>query len=148
MKKTVFFLLLLMLCAAFSHACADGGPCGVHAEWTLSADGVLTISGTGPMEDYLTPSDMPWAGVRDRIKSVVIEEGITTVGDDAFYASDNLTSVTLPESLRIIGNACFESCKALTSITIPDGVVSIGRTASRRPSSFERISETSVRSIR
>ena len=129
MKKTVFFLLLLMLCAAFSHACADGGPCGVHAEWTLSADGVLTISGTGPMDDFQTASDMPWKGVRDKIKSVVIEEGITTIGDDAFYACADLTSVTLPESLRIIGDAAFESCKALTSITIPDGVLSIGRAA-------------------
>ena len=95
MKKTAFFLLLIMLFTAFSHVCAEGGSCGENASWTLSDDGLLTVSGTGPMEDYDYADRVPWYGMRNQIKRVIIEEGITTVGKDSFLSCINLLDLNL-----------------------------------------------------
>jgi len=59
-------------------------------------------------------------------KHIIIPEGVTSIGDDAFYDCTNLTSITLPDSVTCIGNGAFSLCSSLTSITIPDSVTSIG----------------------
>jgi hypothetical protein len=113
---------------------------------TLSQDGkTLTVSGKGRMKDcyYWTAVDyfdddsgdshdgvmVPWVGVMDSIINVVIEEGVTYVGEGAFYRSSNLKSVKLPNSLTSIGERAFSHCDSLTSITVPDAVASIGKGA-------------------
>lgn len=100
----------------------------IHAEinWTLSDDGTLTISGTD-MPDY-NWDDAPWHSKRDLIKKVVIEKGVTRIGNLAFRCS-YLTSITIPNSVTSIGQQAFESCWYLTSITIPKSVTYIGRSA-------------------
>lgn len=92
--------------------------------WTLSDDGVLTISGEGAMTDYFI-EDPPWHDVRWSIKSVVIEEGVTSVGSRAFLECVYLKSVTLPEGLTHIDVEAFKDC-GFEVISLPDSVISIG----------------------
>ena len=95
--------------------------------WKLDADGTLTISGTGAMKnyDYYYDNPSPAAQKKDSVKKVVIEDGVTSIGDDAFYYCESLTSITIPDSVTSIGNGAF-SYTGLKSITIPDSVTSIG----------------------
>ena len=97
--------------------------------WKLE-DGVLTISGTGKMDDYDYEDNpdiryAPWYDDRETIKSVIIEDGVTSIGNYAFYFCRNLTSITIPDSVITIGTRAFYFCKNLTSITIPDSVTTI-----------------------
>ena len=114
----------------------DNGSCGEDLTWTLSPDGVLTISGTGSMTDYSSKSTnttddtwistAPWAVHADRIRRLVIEEGVTSASKYAFCGLTALTAVTLPDSLSAIGWGAFEDCRGLTGITIPSSVTTIG----------------------
>ena len=102
----------------------------VNAEitWSLSEDGTLTISGTGDMENY-SMTNMPWYSQRSNIKSVVINNSVTSIGDLAFYGCKNLTSIIISNSVKSIGERAFSTCTSLTSITIPNSVKSIGYSA-------------------
>ena len=91
----------------------------------MSDDGTLTISGVS-MENFYSNSDAPWYYYREKIKKVVIKNGMLNIGNNAFERYENLTSVTIPESVKIIGNSAFDYCTSLTSITIPKSVTSIG----------------------
>ncbi len=105
------------------------GTCGDNLTWTLTEDGVLTISGTGEMYDYSSvyPNNAPWYSEGNTIVSVVIEEGVTTIGDNAFALGyDNLSSVDLPDSLTSIGDYAFYWCENLTDIDISDNITDIG----------------------
>ena len=102
------------------------GTCGDNATWELTEDGVLTISGSGAMEDYNSFSDVPWSEYRwDNIVTVVVGEGITSIGDYAFHTCSRLTSIEIPDSVTSIGDSAFDNCHRLTSIEIPNGVTSI-----------------------
>lgn len=105
-------------------AASTSGKCGENLKWVLKK-GVLTISGTGPMEDYSKETDAPWYSERESITSVIIENGVTTVGRKAFMYYSTITSITLPKSLTAIGDDAFRSA-SIESITIPANVASIG----------------------
>ena len=105
----------------------------IHAEvtWTLSDDGTLTISGT-EMPDYEYGSrynNIPWYIQRDKIQKVIIEKGVTNIGNNAFIDCSGLTSIAIPNSVTSIGMDAFSFCSGLTSITIPNSVTSIGKRA-------------------
>ncbi len=74
------------------------------------------------------------------ITDLVIPDGVTSIGDDAFYNCSSLTSVSIPNSVTSIGNGAFLGCSGLTSIIIPDGVTSIGNGAFCRCSGLTTIS--------
>lgn len=110
--------------------------------WSLK-DGVLTISGEGPMDDYTIFTEArstghpqpfsngariaaPWYSRGNEIQKIVIGEGITSIGDAAFNGLSNVTSVTIPDSVISIGNAAFDGCSALPSIRVPKNVKEIG----------------------
>ena len=119
-------------------------------KWNLSADGTLTISGSGDMPDYSKGgSRSPWDESKEKIKTIIINKGITSIGKDAFINCKSLTSVhmpnsvtcieegaflgctklpsvTIPNSVKSIKSEAFHSCHSLTSVTIPDGVTTIG----------------------
>ena len=124
MKRTVTLLALLAaLCCLFtvSAAAADAptsGTCGANLTWALDTTGTLTISGTGEMEEYEWRSDVPWYQSRDSIKTVVIENGVTTISQSAFYNYSGLTNVTIPESVTSIGEDAFYRCSSLTDVFI------------------------------
>ena len=120
--------------------------CGDNATCSL-VDGVLTITGTGAMYDY-TLTSMPWNNYKNGIKSVVIDEGITSIGDLAFYGCSSLASITVPNSVTSIGDYAFSGCSSLASITIPESVTSIGEWAFYSCSNLESITlPNSVTSI-
>ena len=97
--------------------------------WKLYEDGTLNISGTGAMKDYNSTDNLSPAYMNSSVKKVVIEEGVTNIGNWAFSECSSLTSITIPDSVTNIGAAAFDSCGSLTSITIPGSVTSIGTVA-------------------
>ena len=93
--------------------------------WMLE-NGILTIYGHGDMEDYETFGS-PWYG--EIITSVVIKDGVTSIGNNAFFDCGGMRSVALPNSLISIGEGAFFACVSLTSVVLPDSITSIGEGA-------------------
>jgi hypothetical protein len=106
MKKIILFLFSCFPCT----------------RWKLS-NGILTIRGTGTNRSLWNKA--PWHSYRDFIRTVVIEDGMTSIGYSAFRGCTSLTSVTIPDSVTSIGYSAFCHCTSLTSVTIPDSVTSI-----------------------
>ena len=106
---------------------ASSGYCGPNVTYTYnSSTKELVISGEGPMTDY-DYNDSPF--YNSDIKSVVIGDGVTTIGNYAFYNCTNLSSITIPDSVTTIGSDAFYNCYNLTNITIPDSVTTISNSA-------------------
>ena len=158
MKKITSVILALLIALSTMpftgiEAFADGelttGPCGDYAQYSFDSDSAtLTISGTGDMTDYTMNS--PFQG-NTQIEKVVIESGITSVGNYAFYQCAEINQVTLPESLtEIKANAfgycskletinmdkvetisayAFSNCSSLSELTLPDSLLSISENA-------------------
>ncbi|MBQ6862775.1 MAG: leucine-rich repeat domain-containing protein, partial [Clostridia bacterium] len=97
----------------------DSGTCGTNVTYTLDSDGLLTIAGTGEMENYdFWDNYSPWYSNCSAIKTVSIENGVTSIGWSAFYNCDSLTSVTIPDSVTSIGGSAFRDCTSLTGILV------------------------------
>ena len=109
MKKVLSLFLALALClscfsiTAFAADVIDGGTFGEELTWELTDDGTLTISGTGPMLDYSSSEKPPWYSFRSDITSVVVQEGVTSIGGWAFRGFSSLTFVSIPDSATFIG---------------------------------------------
>ncbi len=109
MKKQLL-LLVLMLLPMIAHA-DKSGTCGYNLTWTLNeSTGTLTIEGSGAMKDYSSSSYAPWYTYRQMILSVVIGDGVTNIGNYAFYVCSGLTSITIPNSVTSIGVGAFYYC--------------------------------------
>ncbi len=100
----------------------QSGTWGSNITWTLDDQGVLTLEGTGEMEDDYF-SEAPWLSLS--FTKLVIGDGITKIGKNAFFGCKELTSVTIPSSVTTIDYYAFMQCTGLTSVTIPCGVTSI-----------------------
>ena len=128
----------------------QSGSCGNNVTYRLDEDGVLTISGSGEMQNYYfyVYDSAPWFGNGDLVTTVVIEEGVSTIGDFAFDSFNNLTNIIIPNSVTTIGEYAFKHCTSLTSITIPDSVTTIEDLAFANCSSLTSITiPDSVKSI-
>lgn len=125
--------------------------------WELDDKGILTISGSGAMEDYLYYMDRnicPWADYRYKIYTVVVEDGVTqigydsfnscsylkeayiagsvtTIGSNSFVSCDALEKLVISEGVQEIGSSAFQNCSSLKSVTVPNGVITIGDYAFR-----------------
>ena len=136
-KRIISILLALVLCVGLLPTLALGaeivasGTCGAlgyHLPWTLDSNGTLTISGNGRMGDYFNGKYDGlnlWTPYKTNIKQVIIQEGVTNIGENAFSGCTNLIEVTLPNGLTDIGESAFSNCSSLVSINIPNGVTSI-----------------------
>lgn len=117
---------------------SDSGVCGTNATWSLN-NGVLTISGSGKINDYYRGSTPPWRPMASEFSKIIISDGITEIGFGAFAHCVNVREVVLPEGLETIGNLAFLSCEQLTDITIPDSVKIIGEGAFEECKSLAKI---------
>ncbi len=99
---------------------------------TLDDAGTLTVSGNGAMDNYTDEYGdkiVPWYDVRNSVTSVVISDGVTEIGDYAFFNFDNLTSLSIADTVTNIGESAFSNCDSLKRITIPTSITSIGSNA-------------------
>ena len=120
---------------AITKPAATSGACGDNLRWNFN-NGTLTISGTGNMTNYsfvqfdeqgYAYTEIPWYGYS--IKSVVIENGVTSIGSSAFWGCENLASITIPDNITTIGSYAFYNCTNLSSITMSPNIISIGNDA-------------------
>lgn len=116
------------------------GQCGRELYWTLSESGVLSITGTGAMKNYNRKDEVSWYAYRNDITEVIIAEGATNVGRNAFNELKALTKATLPETVTEIGNYAFYYCESLTEITLPAALTSIGESAFYQCRKLEAVS--------
>ena len=145
MKRTICALLALFLLLSFAPlnaAAAESGKLTETISWTLDDSGTLTITGAGPMPDYLfdyyydgrsmswsTWGDWHYMTYADQVRSVVVGEGITSVGMGCFMQMPSLQSVQLPDTVRMISAMAFFQCTALTDINVPEDLDVIGELA-------------------
>lgn len=144
----IMTIALVLSCAPLAFADGESGTCGDNLTWSLSA-GTLTISGSGAMANYPESVKAPWYPCRAEITKIVLPDGMTSIGDLAFYDCSNLVSVVIPDSVasigsyafakctnmefmtmgsgvKNIGSGAFEECEKLTSVRLPEGLKSIG----------------------
>ena len=146
MKKTITFfptrvammLVTLILALTTQTARADeNGTCGAtdnedNVTWTyVESTNTLTISGTGAMMDYIHEDDVyqPWDLFRGYIENIVIEEGVTTIGNYAFYMCSAVSSITISSSVTSIGEKAFQGCSELVSVYLLASSCSLGGNA-------------------
>ena len=104
--------------------------CGKDLTWIFDSEsGVLTISGTGKIYDFESASQCPWYQYHLTVRSIVIEDGVTGIGDYAFTDCGNLTSVSIPSGVTSIGEKAFANCTSITSVTVPGSVTEIKASA-------------------
>ncbi len=131
-KLAISILFIAALSAAFMMVMPEtdaesSGSCGNSLTWTLNDDGLLTVSGTGAMDNWPYWNPSIWWD-KSAVTSVVIGEGVTTIGANAFAGCINLNSVDLPNTLVLIDYMAFHDC-SLESVVIPDSVKTIGNKA-------------------
>lgn len=126
MKKIILlFMMTLLTLVAWAD---DSGTCGENLTWVYEkATGTLTISGTGEMITFGN-SNKPWDEYKNEIKTLIIEEGVTSISDYSFSYYEKLTSAQLPESLREIGERAFER-SGITTLTLPNSITKIKKAA-------------------
>ena len=112
----------------------DKGSCGENVLWTLNKKGLLTVSGKGLMENYdLKTKDLtcystaPWDAAA--VKEVVIEDGVTSVGQYAFYGCGNLSSIQFGADVGSMWLGAFAECDSLPTVVIPDNITRLGEGA-------------------
>jgi hypothetical protein len=109
------------------------GNCGANGDnvtYKLYSDGLLEITGTGAMmDDTSWGGSMPWCADREGITSVTISEGVTYIGDFAFYNCRYLVTASIPSSVTNIGDYAFYQCYELTTANLSDNVTVIGERA-------------------
>lgn len=118
------------------------GTCGSNGDnvtWVLYEDGELIISGVGAMKTFYYGSYAPWFSYRSSITDIVIENGVTSIGDYAFYSCDKITNFEIPNTVTRIGDYAYASCGNVTDIIIPDSVNYLGKSAFAGCQSLENV---------
>ena len=132
-KRLISILLALCMVLALVPGTVEAsdtiasGMCGTTVTWKLDSSGVLTIDGTGAMADYT--ADEPWKSYRSNITSVIVQNGVTRIGEYAFYACKNLLNISIANTVTHIGHYAFLNCEKLGSLSIPNSVKEIGEGA-------------------
>ncbi len=139
--KTILLLSLALIMALSLVACGSSAAKADNANgtwgtvsWDYKKDTkTLTITGAGSMPSAESSEQVDWTSVRGSVENIVFVgkdgQGITEIGDYAFFGMTNLKSVTFPETITSIGKCAFAFCSSLESISVPSGVVSIGESA-------------------
>ena len=130
-KKLFTFLLALVTSVGLMNAAVDdSGSCGANVTYSFNgATGAMTITGTGPMTDFASISEVPWNSYRDDITSVTITDGVTSVGSNSFGYHENLVTVTIGNDVETIGYYAFGDCYKFTTLNLGNSVRHIGNRA-------------------
>lgn len=137
----------------------------LNVTWSLDSDGLLIISGSGPMGEMYAqwPPNLAWRKYNQQIKKVIINSGVTSISEvafeacfnltevelcdtitsiekNAFFVCENLKKITLPKQLTEISHAAFQGCKSLTSVVIPPNVTKIDDSAFAYCENMESVS--------
>ena len=119
----IVIMIMMIITTALSEPLDGIGPtsgtCGETMSWSLEND-VLYITGTGPMADFSRSSVAPWETRKSSIKTIVMADGITSIGRLAFSGC-NLDSITFPDTLTSIGGGAFSN-GSISSFSLPDGL--------------------------
>ena len=108
------------------------GDCGTgesNLVWILTDDSTLTISGSGAMANYERENDAPWYYHRYKIKTLIVENEVISVGNNAFKHCIYMTSAVIGNAVTTIGEYAFFHCRKLESVSFPDALITIGRVA-------------------
>ena len=125
----IFTLVFIMAIDVSAEKTVTVGWCGDNVVWSFDSEtSILTVSGTGDMFDYIN-EPAPWRSIRLSIKEVQIEDGVTSIGKDAFFDCTNLVNVKISNNVTDIGENAFRLCEKLASIEIPDSAKNIGNGA-------------------
>ena len=108
-----------MVASASVVASGTCGATGSNLTWSLDSNGTLTVSGTGKMADYGSFTASPWKTYKDQITSVIISEGVTSIGKYAFWQNDKISSLLILEGVTLIDECSFQYCYALETVTFP-----------------------------
>ena len=123
-------MMLSVLRVAVGAATAVDGSCGENLTWELDDEGTLIISGTGEMYDYdINENPAPWYSEQEKIKKVLICDGVVSIGKEAFIKCENITKVDIADSVILVGDSAFESCVNLSDVSLGNGVTKIGFSA-------------------
>ena len=128
---TLSALCTLLLCTLFVFPARGetlGGACGESLSWELTGS-VLTITGSGAMTEYRDGNFAPWHEMRDRIITVSLPDGLTTIGKYAFLNCEALASLRVPDTVTRIGEYAFAECKSLRLVQIGSGISEISEGA-------------------
>ena len=120
------------------------GKCGDKIDWKLDTEnGTLTISGSGNMygmhENSTNVSASPWAEYQSKVRNIVFEGEITSIGDRLFEYNTNIESITLPNTIKKIGVRAFAECTNLKSVYIPEGIARIWECAFYKCTNLENV---------
>lgn len=105
------------------------GMCGKDVAYSLSAEGVLTLSGTGATYNFHSSKPVPWSDYKYMIQKVVVEDGVEVLGTQIFKGCDNISEVVLGNSVKGIYSRAFQNCSTLATLTIPATIENIGEYA-------------------
>ena len=109
---------------------AYSGTIGDAITYALSDDGILAVTGSGPIPDYSDSNPAPWSRWAESATALTIGDGITAVGARAFRNLTALTgALTIPDSVKTIGENAFSGCSSLTGLELGNGITSIGQSA-------------------
>ena len=138
MKQILTRILPLLLClllliptlTACGTSLIDTDGTWGELTWSYSRNSkTLTVSGKGEMPNFESIDAVVWKSVRKNVTELKIEEGVTSIGDYAFYYFSALTAVSLPESLTSIGKSAFSFCYELPTLTLPESLTEVGDAA-------------------
>ncbi len=99
----------------------NSGECGANLKWTLDDQGLLVISGQGDMK-----STNKGLFSNYRVRYVIIQEGVTSIGNFAFIYCNGIIGIEIPDSVKTVGTGAFMGCSSLKEVKIPTGVTAIG----------------------
>ena len=99
-----------------------------NISWEIT-DGVLTLYGTGPMDDYASASDSPWYSRRSEVTKVIVNDGITHIGARSFFNFTSTTEFVIGNNVKTIGVRSFQSCTGIEEIVLPESLIEISNNA-------------------
>ena len=125
----VVIAITISLLPALKVNADSSGTLGPAVTWTMDDNGTVTITGSGDMDDFDSGSNRSPFRFNNEVKKIIIEDGVTSIGDYVFCVCENLEEITIPDSVTSIGAYALDYCPNLKSISIPNSVTYIGKMA-------------------